>query len=94
MSISAGLPNWELFLRRIAACSGVKWVWDGIPSDEAQFQLVEAVGRDRAVSLMMSVLTPDFPPSSPTTGEVLQSTALVPKSNVIEGAGKAGGCLR
>jgi hypothetical protein len=64
VSISAGLPNWELFLRRIAACSGVNWLWDGIPSDEAQFQLVEAVGRDRVVSLMMSVLTPECPPST------------------------------
>jgi hypothetical protein len=65
VSINAGLPNWEFLLRRIADCAGIKWVWDGISSAEAQFQLVEAVGRDRAVSLMTSVLTPETP--SPTS---------------------------
>ena len=62
VSISAGLPSWLVFLRRIAAAADVEWRWDGA-SDEVQFQLVEAVGRDRFISLMLRALTSDSPPS-------------------------------
>ncbi len=62
VSISAGLPGWYDFLRRIAAAADTDWTWDGA-SDEVQFQLIEAVGRDRFVSLMLPVLTSESPPS-------------------------------
>jgi hypothetical protein len=64
VSISAGLPSWTLLLRRIAAGADVGWVWEGACDlDEVQFQLVEIVGRDRFVSLMLPLLTPESPPS-------------------------------
>jgi hypothetical protein len=62
VSISAGLPNWETFLRLIASRADIKWAWGGA-SDEVQFELVEAVGRERFISLMLPILTPEFPPS-------------------------------
>ena len=62
VSISAGLPGWDAFLRRIASSADLKWVWDGA-SDEVQFQIVEAVGRDRFVSLMSPILTSNSPPT-------------------------------
>jgi hypothetical protein len=62
VSASAGLPNWETFLRHIAACAGIKWVWGGA-CDDVQFELVEAVGRERFVSLMSPILRPESPPS-------------------------------
>ena len=58
------VSSWQDFLRRIAASADIKWVWDGATaSDDLQFQLVEAVGRDRFVSLMVPILTPESPPS-------------------------------
>jgi hypothetical protein len=62
VSISAGLPGWDAFLRRIASSADVKWVWDGA-SDEVQFQIVQAAGRDRFVSLMSPILTSKSPPT-------------------------------
>ncbi len=51
-------------MRRIAASAGIKWAPTGAAaSDDLQFQLVEAVGRDRFVQLMLPALTPESPPS-------------------------------
>jgi hypothetical protein len=62
VSVGAGLPDWAAFLRRVADRAGIQWAWGGA-CDEAQFQLVEAIGRDDFVRLMLPILTLDAPPS-------------------------------
>jgi hypothetical protein len=63
ISISAGLPNWQSLLRRIAACADVKWCWEEeCDLEEVQFKLVDALGKERFTSLMVPFLTPESPP--------------------------------
>jgi hypothetical protein len=65
VSISAGLPSWTSLLSQIADAANVRLVWEkAFDLDEVQFQLVETVGKDRFVDLMLPLLRSQSPPQN------------------------------